>query len=109
MKRIIFLTVVLVACCTHLSPYGQHNKEGEITLLPACVYLDEDNEPIITAIDQRLKLANYTIIGSHDYREVVPEHMNITIEYLNAHYNIEYVTINRIGEMVRNGEIRNNW
>ena len=81
----------------------------EITLLSTCVYLDEDNETIITAIDRRLQSADYAIIGSHDYREVVPEHMNRSIEYLNANYNIEYVTIDRIGEMVRNGEIRNNW
>ncbi len=81
----------------------------EITLLSTCVLLDEDKKSIITAIDQRLTSADYAIISSHDYREVVPEHMNMTIEYLNANYNIEYVTISRIGEMVRNGEIRNNW
>ena len=81
----------------------------EITLLSTCVLLDEDKQSIITAIDQRLTSADYAIISSHDYREVVPGHMNMTIEYLNANYNIEYVTISRIGEMVRNGEIRNNW
>ena len=81
----------------------------EITLLSTCVLLDEDKESIITAIDQRLLSADYAIISNHDYREVVPGHMNMAIEYLNAHYDIEYVTISRIGEMVRNGEIRNNW
>ena len=81
----------------------------EITLLSTCVYLDEDKKTIITAIDQRLNSADYAIIGSHDYREVVPEHMSGSIEYLNANYNIEYVTIDRIGEMVRNEEIRNSW
>ena len=81
----------------------------EITLLSTCVLLDEDKKSIITAIDQRLTSADYAIISSHDYREVVPEHMHMTIEYLNANYNIEYLTISRIGEMVRNGEIRNNW
>ena len=83
--------------------------EREITLLSTCVLLDEDKARIVTAIDQRLKSADYAIISNHDYREVVPEHMNMAIEYLNANYNIEYVTIDRIGEMVRNGEIRNNW
>ena len=81
----------------------------EITLLSTCVLLDEDKQSIITAIDQRLLSADYAIISNHDYREVVPGHMNMAIEYLNANYNIEYVTISRIGEMVRNGEIRNNW
>lgn len=81
----------------------------EITLLSTCVLLDEDKQSIITAIDQRLLSADYAIISNHDYREVVPGHMNMAIEYLNAHYDIEYVTIDRIGEMVRNGEIRNNW
>ena len=81
----------------------------EITLLSTCVYLDKDEKTIIEAIDQRLKSADYAIIGSHDYREVVPKHMAGAIEYLNANYNIEYVTIDRIGEMVRNGEIRNDW
>ena len=64
---------------------------------------------VAKAIDQRLKSADYAIIGSHDYREVVPKHLAITIEHLNANYNVEYVTIDRIGEMVRSGEIRNNW
>ena len=81
----------------------------EITLLSTCVLLDEDRKSIITAIDQRLKSADYAIISSHDYREVVPDHMSMAIKYLNANYNIEYVTIGRIGEMVRKGEIRNNY
>lgn len=81
----------------------------EITLLSTCVYLDKNEKTIITAIDQRLKSADYAIIGSHDYRELVPKHMAIAIKYLNTNYDIEYVTIDRIGEMVRSGEIRNNW
>jgi hypothetical protein len=35
--------------------------------------------------------------------------MKKVIEYLNENYEIEYVTIDRIGELVRNGEIRNDW
>ncbi len=81
----------------------------EITLLSTCIYLDEDEKAILTAIDQRLQSADYAIIGSHDYREVVPVHMSRAIEYLNANYNIEYVTIDRIGELVRKGEILNDW
>ncbi|KPL23659.1 MAG: hypothetical protein AMS23_06350 [Bacteroides sp. SM1_62] len=81
----------------------------EITLLSTCVYLDEDEKTIYSAIDQRLRSADYAIIGSHDYREAVPEHMAMAIEYLNANYNIEYVTIDRIGELVRSREICNDW
>jgi hypothetical protein len=81
----------------------------ELTLLSTCVYLDEDEKTVISAIGQRLESADYAIIGSHDYREAVPVHMSKAIEYLNANYNIEYVTIDRIGELVRNGEIRNGW
>ena len=81
----------------------------EITLLSTCVYLDKDEKTIVTAIDQRLKSADYAIIGSHDYREVVPKHMAIAIEHLNANYDVEYVIIDRIGEMVRHGKIRNDW
>ncbi len=81
----------------------------ELTLLSTCIYLDETEEAILTAIGQRLQSADYAVIGSHDYREVVPVHMSRTIEYLNANYNVEYVTIDRIGELVRNGEICNDW
>jgi hypothetical protein len=81
----------------------------EITLLSTCIYLDEDEEAILTAIDQRLQSTDYAIIGSHDYREVVPVHMTAAIEYLNANYNVEYVTVDRIGELVRKGEIHNDW
>ncbi len=81
----------------------------EITLLSTCVYLDEDEETILNAIDQRLKSADYAIIGSHDYREIVPGNMSKAIEYLNANYDVEYVTIDRIGELVRSGVIRNEW
>jgi hypothetical protein len=35
--------------------------------------------------------------------------MTTAIEYLNANYDAEYVTIDRIGELVRKGEIRNDW
>ena len=81
----------------------------EITLLSTCVSLDNDKETIITSIDQRLKSSDYAIISSHDYREIVPRHLEMAIEYLNTNYNVEYVTIDRIGEMVRSGEIRNDW
>ncbi len=81
----------------------------DLTLLSTCIYLDEDKEGILSAINQRLQSADYAIIGSHDYREVVPVHMTAAIEYLNANYNVEYVTIDRIGELVRKGEIRNEW
>ena len=66
-------------------------------------------EAILTAINHRLQSADYAIIGSHDYREVVPVHMTTAIEYLNANYDVEYVTIDRIVELVRKGEIRNDW
>jgi hypothetical protein len=81
----------------------------ELTLLSTCIYLDEDEEAILTAINQRLQSADYAIIGSHDYREVVPVHMTTAIEYLNANYDVEYVTIDRIGELVRKGIISNEW
>lgn len=81
----------------------------EITLLSTCIYLDEDEEAILSAINQRLRSHDYAIIGSHDYREVVPVHMTGAIEYLNAHYDVEYVTIDRIGELVRSGKISNDW
>lgn len=79
----------------------------EITLLSTCVYLDEDMDKVITAIDQRLERSDYAIIGSHDYREVVPGHLRKSLEYINASYNVEYVTIDALGEMIRQGEIRN--
>lgn len=79
----------------------------EITLLSTCVYLDEELDSIITALDQSLEKKDYAIIGSHDYREVVPKHLKQSIEYLNANYKVKYVTINAIGEMVRKGKIRN--
>ena len=81
----------------------------ELTLLSTCIYLDEDEDAILTAINHRLQSADYAIIGSHDYREVVPVHMTTAIEYLNANYDVEYVTIDRIGELVRKGIIRNEW
>jgi hypothetical protein len=81
----------------------------EITLLSTCIYLDEDEEAILSAINQRLRSADYAIFGSHDYREVVPVHMTGVIEYLNDYYDVEYVTIDRIGELVRNGKISNDW
>jgi hypothetical protein len=79
----------------------------ELTLLSTCVYLDETEEIVLTALDERLFAADYAIIGSHDYREVVPANMMAAIEYLDAGYDVEYVTIDRIGELVRKGEIRN--
>jgi len=81
----------------------------ELTLLSTCIYLDEDKEAILTALNQRLLSADYAIIGSHDYRELVPVHMTAVIEYLNANYDVEYVTIDHIGDMVRKEEIRNEW
>lgn len=81
----------------------------EITLLSTCVYLDEDEKTIISSIKKRLDSANYAIIGSHDYRQDVPGHMSMAIDYLNARYDIKYVTIDQIGELVRHGKIRNEW
>lgn len=81
----------------------------EITLLSTCVYLDKDEQTVLAAIDQRLKSSDYAIIGSHDYREAVPEHMAKAIEHLRTNYNTEFVTIDRIGEMVRGGKINNLW
>jgi hypothetical protein len=81
----------------------------EITLLSTCVYLDKDEKAVLTAISERLDTADYAIIGSHDYREAVPRHMAAAIEHLNANHDIEYVTIDRIGELVREGAIRNDW
>jgi hypothetical protein len=81
----------------------------ELTLLSTCIYLDEPEETVLNAVDNRLQSADYVIIGSHDYRKVVPGNMSKTIEYINANYDVEYVTIDRIGELVRSGEIRNDW
>lgn len=79
----------------------------ELTLLSTCVYLDEDLDKILPAIDERLETADYAIIGSHDYRELVPIHLKKSIEYLSANYNVEYVSVDDIGEMVRKGKIQN--
>jgi hypothetical protein len=79
----------------------------EITLLSTCVYLDKDEQTVLSAIDERLASADYAIIGSHDYREAVPRHLAAAIEHLNDRYNVEYVTVDRIGELVRRGEIIN--
>ncbi len=79
----------------------------EITLLSTCVYLDEEMDVVTAAIDRNLDTGDYVIIGSHDYREVVPVHLKESMEYLNANYNVEYVTVDRVGEMVRSGKIQN--
>jgi len=81
--------------------------DREITLLSTCTYLDQEIDSVLTAIDRRLESSDYAIIGSHDYREVVPEHLKQSMEYMNSNYNIEYVTIDRIGELVRRGKIKN--
>lgn len=81
--------------------------DRDITLLSTCVYLDQEIDSVLTAIDRRLEKADYAIIGSHDYREVVPEHLSKSWSYLNANYDIEFVSIDRIGELVRRGKIKN--
>ena len=79
----------------------------EITLLSTSVYLDKEIDTVVAAVDRRLETADYAIIGSHDYREVVPEHLKKSMKYLNANYHVEYVTIDRIGELVRSRKIKN--
>ncbi len=81
--------------------------DRDITLLSTCVYLDEELDSVLTAIDSRLKTADYAILGSHDYIEVVPEHLRKSLKHLNDNYTVEFVTIDRIGELVRQGKIKN--
>lgn len=90
-----------------IKPYEQKGNNvsiidggRELTLLSTCIYLDEPEEADLTALGQRLRSADDAIIGSHDYREVVTVNMAAAIEYL---------TIDHIGELVRQGEIRNDW
>ncbi len=96
---------------------GQYEQKGnevwiidggrEITLLDTCVYLDEEISAVIAAVDRRLDSADYAIIGCHDYREDVPIHLKETIQHLNTEFKVEYVTIDKIGELVRQGKISN--
>ena len=81
--------------------------DRDITLLSTCVYLDEELDSVLTAIDSRLETADYAILGSHDYIEVVPEHLRKSLKHLNDNYTVEFVTIDRIGELVRQGKIKN--
>lgn len=79
----------------------------QLTLLSTCVFLDSDEKTVIQSIDNRLGSADYAIIASHDYRESVPVNMEKAIVHLNNNYTVEYVTIDQIGELIRNEKIDN--
>jgi len=73
----------------------------KVTLLSTCVYLDNDENIVLKRIDESLNSSDYAIIGCHDYREIVPKNMEKTITYLNKKFDVEYVTVDQIGELVR--------
>ena len=79
----------------------------QVTLLSTCIFLDSDENTVMQSIDNCLDSADYAIIASHDYRESVPLNMEKAIVHLNNKYNVEYVTIDQIGELVRKGKIKN--
>ena len=97
-----------ITACTHDGNNVWTIDDGrKITTLATTVYLDRDEETVIDAIDARLKNADYALIGCHDYRRIVPENLDKAIAHLNAHYDVRYVTIDRLGEAVRASELRN--
>ena len=82
--------------------------DREITLLSTTVYLDRDTDKVIEAIDKRLENADYSIIGCHDYRKIVPGNMEAAIKHIRKNFpTVKFVTSDEIGELVRAGKIRN--
>lgn len=79
-----------------------------LTLLSTTVFLDADEQKVISSINERLQDADYAILGCHDYRENVPANLRSAIIALNKNYDVRYVTIEKLGELIRNGTIKNN-
>jgi hypothetical protein len=79
----------------------------QVTLLSTCVYLDSEENMVIKSIDERLDSSDYAIVGCHDYRKIVPENLKKAIVHLNENYNVKYVTVDQVGELVRKGKINN--
>lgn len=83
------------------------NGGRQVTLLSTCVYLDQEETIVKQSIEECLNSSDYAIIGCHDYRENVPVNLEKAIKYINNKFDVEYVTIDQIGELVRKGIVKN--
>lgn len=86
----------------------EFNGGRKLTLLQTCSSFEKEKKQLFEDIDSRLATSDYANISCHDYRKNVPGHMKKVVNYLNKNYDVKYVTVHEIGELIRQGKIENN-
>ncbi len=64
-------------------------------------------DEMLRRIDDGLAKADYITVTCHDYTAVVPSNLSAAVAHLRQKYDCEFVTIARIGELIRAGKLKN--
>jgi len=62
---------------------------------------------LLQQIDDGLAKADYITVTCHDYTAIVPSNLAAAVQHARSKYNCEFVTIARIGELIRAGKLKN--
>jgi len=69
--------------------------------------LERPTDQLLQQIDDGLAKADYITVTCHDYTAIVPSNLAAAVQHARSKYNCEFVTIARIGELIRAGKIKN--
>lgn len=70
-------------------------------------WMQDARADMLADIDSNMEKLDYLIVGCHDYVKAVPDNLQAAIEHIRGKYDVEFVTIGRIGELIRAGEVDN--
>ena len=90
---------------------GMWRIDGDRTLttLRTSVSLEREEAEMLKTLDDRLAKASYALITCHDYNPVVPGNLEKMIRHIKAkHPDAKFVTISKIADLIRAGNIKNN-
>jgi hypothetical protein len=69
--------------------------------------LERPTNQLLQQIDDGLTKADYITVTCHDYTAIVSSNISAAVRHARSKYDCEFVTIARIGELIRAGKIKN--
>lgn len=69
--------------------------------------MEMETAEMLRRIDDGLERSDYITVSCHDYTAAVPANISAAVRHARDRYDCEFVTVGRIGELIRSGDVRN--
>jgi len=87
--------------------WSVRGMEGVTVFRGARSSMELETAEMIRRIDDGLERSDYVVVSCHDYTAAVPANLAAAVGHARERYDCEFVTVGRIGELIRAGELRN--